>query len=314
MSITRDVYNQPTAVSVQNDSAVAVTYHNVQVIRNNSLLNWNMETYFVPTGVPEIGLPTTFTLDPGEERVLPITPGVDYSYVLVMMASRPTGDPAAEPANDYLAVRSGPPDARLTVNCVTGQLSMDTGANNLNGFIIYSEDDAFTGLAVLPPDFQFNTNSEDTIASQLGNVLTGLHDFGPDAVDRAMLWDAATGEWSTEWLKFTYTVDGVESVFFGEIELTGELPGDTNTDGVVDAWDIQRILAANSYGNGSAGWSWEQGDFTGDGYVDWADIEMILDHDQYDSGAGGMLMQMIPEPATVAILGLGAIGLLWRRR
>jgi hypothetical protein len=44
------------------------------------------------------------------------------------------------------------------------------------------------------------------------------------------------------------------------------------------------------------------------------DIQMILDHDQYDSGMGPMLMAMVPEPATLALMSAGAIALLRRRR
>jgi hypothetical protein len=318
MSISRNAFYEPTSVTVQNNSPVPVTYDNVRLIKNNSLVNWNIDTYYLPTGVSVVGTPSTFTLNPGEQMVLPIVgPTTNYTYVLVMMESRPDV-PGGMWGLDYLAARSGPPDARLTYNCVTGQLLMDTGDNTLNGFIIHSQSGDFTGLADLaglPPGFEeFNTNKPETIAAQsFLAVLTGLHDFGPNAVNRGMLWNAAEGRWDIDDWVFTYTVDGVESVFYGDIELTGELPGDTNRDGVIDAWDIQRILAANSYLHGG-GWNWEKGDFNGDGFVNWTDIQMILDHDQYDSGMGPMLMAMVPEPATLALMSAGAIALLRRRR
>ena len=312
MIISRNAFEQPTSVIVQNNSPVPVTYNNVQLIKDNSLMNWGMDTYFLPTGAIQ-DTPSTFTLAPGGQMVLEIGPTANYTYVLVMMESRPDV-PGAMWGLDYLAARSGPPSAKLTYDCVTGRLVMDTGDNTLNGFIIHSESGNFTGLAWLPSGFEFNTNKPETIASQLGAVLEGSHDFGPNAVRRGMLWNAAEGRWDADEWVFTYTVDGVASTFYGDIELVGELPGDTNRDGVIDAWDIQRILAANSYGSGTIGWSWEQGDFNGDRLVNWMDIKMILDHDQYDSGMGPMLMMMVPEPAALSLMSGGAIALLRRRR
>ena len=311
MSISRDAFYQPTSVTVQNNSAVPVTYQNVQLFKDKPLSNWGMDTYFLPSGV-FVPAPSNFTLVPGEQMVMLIGPTTSYTYVLVTMESYPNV-PGGMCGLDYLAARSGPPDARLTYNCVTGQLLMDTGANVLNGFIIHSENGDFTGLAQLPLGFLFNTNTPETIASQFEAVMTGLYDFGSEAVNRGMLWNAADGRWDIDDWVFTYTVDGVESAFYGDIELTGDLPGDTDHDGDIDAWDIQHILAANSYLHGG-GWSWEQGDFNGDRLVNWMDIQMILDHGQYDSGMGPMLMALVPEPATLALMSAGAIALLRRRR
>jgi hypothetical protein len=313
MIISRDAFYQPTSVTVQNNSPVPVTYDNVQFIQDNSLVNWNIDHYFLPTGTAVPGTPLTFTLNPGEQMVLPIGPTTNYTYVLVMMESRPAGDPLAEPAMDFLGARSGPASAKLSYDCVTGQLLMDTRANMLNGFIIHSENGDFTGLAVLPPGFLFNTNTPETIASQFGSVLTGLHHFGSEAVNRGMLWNPVEGRWDADDWTFTYTVDGVASTFYGDIELTGDLPGDTDHDGDVDAWDIQHILAANSYLH-SGEWGWEQGDFNGDRLVNWMDIQMILDHGQYDSQQQGLLMAMVPEPAALSLMVAGAVGLLRRRR
>lgn len=312
MAISRNAFYEPTAVRITNETAGQLTYQNVQVVKDNSLLNWTIDTYFLPTGVPEAALPTTFTLNPGEEMVLPISSTTPYTYVLVTMESYPTGAPA-ELALDYLGARSGPPDAILSYNCVTDQLVMDTGVNVLNGFIIHSPDGEFTGLAALPPGFEFNTNTPEMMASQLGGILAGLHDFGPGAVNRGLLWNAAEGRWDCDDWSFTYTVDGVESTFHGDIELTGSLPGDADQDGDVDAWDIQQILAANRYLTGSMG-TWEHGDFNGDGFVDYADIEMILDHGMYDAGAAPMLLDMIPEPTTFFVLLVAGLPALLKRR
>ena len=97
------------------------------------------------------------------------------------------------------------------------------------------------------------------------------------------------------------------------ITLHDVLGGDTDLDGDVDAWDIQSILEAKSYENGS-GWLREHGDFNGDTIVDWTDIQMILDHGQYDVQLQAQLMMMVPEPATLGLLVLGAVALIRRRR
>jgi hypothetical protein len=312
MAISRDAYYQDTKVTITNSAQAPVTYQNVRLFKDNSLTNWRMDGYFLPSGEP-VGTPMDFILNPGEQMILPFGPTTSYTYVLVTMESLPD-EPGAEWSVDYLAARSGPASAKLTYNCASGELLMDTGPNILNGFIIHSRDGEFTGLAELPLGFEFNTNTPEMIASQFGSVLTGLHHFGSEAVNRGMLWNADEGRWDVDEWTFTYTVDGVASTFYGDIELIGELPGDTNRDGIIDAWDIQRILAANSYGSGGSGWSWEQGDFNGDGFVDWTDIQMILDHKQYGAEEGMLLMAMVPEPAALSLMAAGAIALLRRRR
>jgi len=311
MAITRYAYYADTQVTITNSAQAPVTYQNVQLWKDNSLLHWSMDGYFVHSGVP-VPVPSSFVLNHGEQMVLSFGPTAPYTYVLVTMESHPN-EPGAELSVDYLGARSGPASAKLTYDCVTGQLLMDTGPDVLNGFIIHSRDGEFTGLAIPPPGFVFNTNKFEMIASQFGAVMTGLHSFGSEAVNRGMLWNPVEGRWDADDWTFTYTVDGVASVFYGDIELTGDLPGDTDHDGDVDAWDIQHILAANSYQHGG-GWDWEQGDFNSDGLVNWMDIQMILDHGQYDSGMGPMLMMMVPEPASLALMSAGAIALLRRRR
>lgn len=77
-------------------------------------------------------------------------------------------------------------------------------------------------------------------------------------------------------------------------------PGDANGDGSIDVGDLG-ILGAH-YGTG--GNRWLQGDFTGDGYVDVGDLGVL--------GAHYGQATVVPEPATLCLLTLGAVGL--RRR
>ena len=208
---------------------------------------------------------------------------------------------------------------KLTYHSVTGNLTMDTRSAVLIEFVLHSPEGAFTGAAVLPPGFVFGSNTSERITAEFvdpcsGSPLEGIHDFGDQVADGAILWDPVAGRWDLDNWEFTYTIEGVGGLLSGEIEVVSFLPGDVDLDNDVDVWDIRQILAANSFDSGTGGWRWEHGDFNGDGFVDWSDIQMIVDHDQYGRAVGGALADMIPEPASLAILALGAMAVIRRRR
>ena len=86
--------------------------------------------------------------------------------------------------------------------------------------------------------------------------------------------------------------------------LTPALMGDANLDKNIDVGDLG-ILGAN-YGAAS-GKDWATGDFNSDGAVDVGDLGIL--------GANyGSASAAIPEPATLTLLSLAAVGLLRRRR
>jgi hypothetical protein len=84
-------------------------------------------------------------------------------------------------------------------------------------------------------------------------------------------------------------------------EGTGTAFGDFNLDGLVGILDLG--LLGDGY-NSTNGWA--NGDANGDGTIGILDLGLLGDNYGYDGSA-------IPEPATMSLLGLGAVALLRRR-
>ena len=89
------------------------------------------------------------------------------------------------------------------------------------------------------------------------------------------------------------------------------LPGDANGDEVVMFADF--AIFQNHF-NQAGGWP--DGDFNGDGKVGYADFQILQNH--FDAGTenGEVLSSNLstPEPGTLALLGLGGVVALKRRR
>jgi PEP-CTERM motif-containing protein len=82
-----------------------------------------------------------------------------------------------------------------------------------------------------------------------------------------------------------------------------QIPGDANGDGVVS--DADYTIWADNYGQSGA--SWDMGDFNGDGEV--SDADYTIWADNYGAGGGD-----VPEPTTMALVALGGLAMIRRKR
>jgi hypothetical protein len=108
----------------------------------------------------------------------------------------------------------------------------------------------------------------------------------------------------TDWPNFTIGQDTTPGA--GRVYLQFGLLGDTNNDGVVDAFDY--VTVKKNFGKSLAGES--NGDFDSSGKVDWADLAILMKNFGAGAGAPGVT----PEPATLGLLALGALAVIRRRR
>lgn len=88
------------------------------------------------------------------------------------------------------------------------------------------------------------------------------------------------------------------------------LVGDVDFDGDVDNADIGTVIGSFT-GSAGAGKTYSDGDMDFDGDVDNADIGLVAGA---FTGSSGSDMLLTPEPASMALLGLGSLGLLLGRK
>jgi hypothetical protein len=86
--------------------------------------------------------------------------------------------------------------------------------------------------------------------------------------------------------------------------------GDANLDKNTDFVDFQALL--NNWQQSGPGVGLAQADFNGDGVVDFLDFQILLNY--WNPGGWNFAPSESPEPASVSLILLGAVGFLRRRR
>ena len=129
-------------------------------------------------------------------------------------------------------------------------------------------------------------------------IYTGPGSFGPANIDAG----------TTVWIVSDATIVAGG----GRVYITGLsalVPGDTNSDGVVDAADY--ITLTRNFGQ-SANSGPSYGDFNDSGATDWNDLQILMN--AMNGGGTGGASATTPEPATLGLLAIGALAVLRRRR
>ena len=170
--------------------------------------------------------------------------------------------------------------------------------------------------------FDLNGFSE-TIASLVMLTGAGNSMVDTDNFDSTLSGTLTTDAWTIDGTPFspgTYTaasgvVNGFDLSQFivgaGSIVIPSALiPGDADGDGDVDGDDF------NAWGGNfptASGATLAQGDFDGDGDVDGDDFNVWGGNFPYPGPGAASAVSEVPEPASLALIGLGAIALLRRR-
>jgi autotransporter-associated beta strand protein len=228
---------------------------------------------------------------------------------------------SALPANSALTINTG-----ATVNAISHGSSpitvlqvsalTNTGTLNLTNNDLVVRASAGLSLAQVTAQVAAGYNG-GTWTNTVGSVITSSTAAGDTTYLTAL--GVATGS-----AVVGGSIDGV-AVASGDLIVKYTYYGDTNLDGAVDGSDYTNI--DNGFNTGATGW--QNGDFNYDGVVDGSDYTLIDNaYNMQGTSLGTSSANLIasataqiaggssavPEPTTLGMLGIGAVGLLARRK
>ncbi len=166
----------------------------------------------------------------------------------------------------------------------------------------------------------YSSPATDPIASINSWIKNGFYDLaGPQIISSDIAADDLASGLSYG-IGYADGADGaVAGLPSGEIEVMFTLLGDANLDGIVNSEDFTPF-SANVGKNGS----WDNGDFNYDGTVNSEDFTPFSANLGQSAtlaaaagvleGANGLSLANVPEPASIGLMALGAVGVLARRR
>jgi probable HAF family extracellular repeat protein len=215
----------------------------------------------------------------------------------------------------------------LSINDAAQAVGRSWDGNSVMHAFLWTSGTGMTDLGFLPG----GTASE---ANDINNRGMVVGESTVDGVTKAMIWTSTGGMQDlysllpadSGWTSLTWarsisdngyiTGSGIYNGVVQAYRLRLALPGDANLDSKVDVNDLTKVLTNYSQSTGANGWG--LGDFNGDNKVDVNDLTVVLTNynQSFGSSSAGSVLVAVPEPSSLALIALGALGLLalaWRR-
>jgi hypothetical protein len=263
-------------------------------------------------GIGDIVINRTLTLEPTATQAAGLEPGLNGTAVMDV-----DGDLAFSAANGpypTLAMEvAGSGAGEYDQVAVTGVIGTGTTPENSISNLDLSplslgmaQDGLEPGMAdlVLVSASAIGSGTTETLHSvSLGHMIGRPGDC---------YWGVAPGESLVKYVD-SDADDVTDQIVLNGAALTWlALNGDANLDDTVGIADLSAL--ADNYGR-SSGATWLHGDFNLDGVVGIADLSALADNYGRTQAKPGCLgATIVPEPAALVLLGLGAVAVIRRRR